>query len=157
MISDDDKQKFLDELRKTALVSNACAKSGIARANVYRWRDEDPEFKAKMEDAVSDGRNLMNDVGESVIIGKMKEKDLKAAQYYLGHNHPQYMHKDPHGRYLEAQKAKIPSQSYSAFVLMGALKFWHKLFGDRPFPSESEIEAMEEPPTPPSALPTPDP
>jgi hypothetical protein len=157
MISDDDKQKFLDELKKTALVSNACAKSGIAKANVYRWRNEDQEFKARMKDAVSEGRDLMNDVAESVIIGKMKEKDLKAAQYYLGHNHPRYMHKDPHSRYEKEMKANIPSQAYSAFVLMGALKYWHKLFGDRPFPSESEIEAMEEPPIPPSDLPAPGP
>lgn len=150
MISDENKNKLLEELRKTYLVTNACNKTGISRSTFYRWCKEDLEFKTEAENAKLEGLDLMNDAGESVLIHGIKNKDRKSAEYFLAHNHPKYMIKTFHDRHEKESKLRLHGPIYSILEMMGAIKLWHKLFGDRPFPSESEIEAMEEPFTPPS-------
>lgn len=143
MISDESKNKLLEELRKTYLVTNACNKTGISRSTFYRWCKEDPEFKVEVSNAKLEGLDLMNDAGESVLIHGIKNKDRKAAEYFLAHNHPKYMIKTFHERYDKEVKSRIGGPVYSILEMMGAVKLWHKLFGNKPFPSISEIEQMK--------------
>lgn len=42
---------FLEALKIAGNVTEACTLAGVGRATVYRWRDEDPAFKADWEAA----------------------------------------------------------------------------------------------------------
>ena len=68
----------------------ACQKAGIPRSTVYRWTNSDPEFMNAIDEASSEGRDIINDMAESVIIKKIREENLAAARYWLSHNHERY-------------------------------------------------------------------
>ncbi|MEB5190308.1 hypothetical protein RXR40_28065, partial [Pseudomonas aeruginosa] len=55
------KDDFLAELRKIPIIQVACEKVGLSRTRVYRWKDEDPEFKKEMDQAMADGEAFVND------------------------------------------------------------------------------------------------
>jgi len=78
------------ELRKNSVMTVACQKAGIPRSTVYRWMNDDPEFMNLIEQAVSEGRETINDMAESVVIKKVREENLNAAKYWLSHNKSQY-------------------------------------------------------------------
>ena len=45
-------KKFFDALRETGNVSEAAKMAGHPRQNCYLWRDKDPDFKAKWDEAM---------------------------------------------------------------------------------------------------------
>jgi hypothetical protein len=81
---------LLAELRKNSIMTVACQKAGIPRSTVYRWMNDDPKFMDLTDQAVSEGRDTINDMAESVIIKKVREENLLAAKYYLSHNNERY-------------------------------------------------------------------
>ena len=81
---------LLTELRKNSVMTVACQKAGIPRSTVYRWTNSDPEFMNAIDEASSEGRDIINDMAESVIIKKIREENLAAARYWLSHNHERY-------------------------------------------------------------------
>lgn len=81
---------FLDQLRKVPIVQVACEKVGIARSSVYRWRDEDEEFKKKLEEALAEGEALVNDMGESQLISMIRDKNWPAISFWLRHRNPKF-------------------------------------------------------------------
>ena len=54
-------QAALDVLATGASAYKAALAAGVARSTLYRWRDEDPEFKARWDEAVDCGIDLMED------------------------------------------------------------------------------------------------
>src|SRR3989338_7233835 len=84
------KDNFLAELRKIPIVQVACEKVGLSRTSVYRWRDEDPEFKKEMEKAMAEGEAFVNDMSESQVLTLIKEKTGPAISFWLRHHHPTY-------------------------------------------------------------------
>ena len=49
-----DKERMLEELNKTSgIVSSACKAAGISRMTFYRWYNEDPDFKEKVDDILN--------------------------------------------------------------------------------------------------------
>src|SRR3989338_6455054 len=56
----------------------------------YRWKKEDAEFGKKVDEALLDGRLLVNDLAESQLIGAIKDRSLPAVPYWLRHHHPSY-------------------------------------------------------------------
>ncbi len=84
------KNIILEQLRKNPIVEAACQKAGIARMTFYRWKKDDPDFEKQIEEALFDGRLLVNDVAENQLIGAIKDRNLSAVTYWLKHHHPSY-------------------------------------------------------------------
>jgi hypothetical protein len=54
-------ERFLAALRTgTSVYGSACA-AGVARTTVYEWRNGDPDFKARWDDAFEAGTDIMED------------------------------------------------------------------------------------------------
>lgn len=88
--TDQTKTALLEQLTKTPIVQIACEKVGVSRASFYRWKEEDAEFAKKVEEAMLDGRLLVNDLAESQLIGAVKDRNFAAIMYWLKHHHPSY-------------------------------------------------------------------
>lgn len=88
--SDQTKQLFLEQLKKTPIVQIACEKLGVSRASFYRWRSEDAAFAKQADEATLEGHLLVNDLAESQLIGAVKDRNLQAIMYWLKHHHKDY-------------------------------------------------------------------
>jgi hypothetical protein len=84
------KNEFLDQLRKVPIVQVACEKIGLSRTSIYRWREEDEEFRKEMEKAIADGEAFVNDMSESQLLTLIKEKNWAAISFWLRYHHPAY-------------------------------------------------------------------
>lgn len=93
MKKDKKREEFLAELRKIPIIQVACEKVGLSRTSVYRWKDEDEEFKKEMEKAMTDGEAFVNDMSESQLLTLIKEKDWSAISFWLRHHHSAYKNK----------------------------------------------------------------
>ncbi|MDD4333261.1 MAG: phBC6A51 family helix-turn-helix protein [Patescibacteria group bacterium] len=87
---DKDKELLIEQLKKTPIIQIACEKIGIGRATFYRWKASDPEFSAHIEEAIGDGRLLINDLAEANLIGAIKDRNISAIQYWLKTHHVNY-------------------------------------------------------------------
>ena len=88
-----DKAALLEQLRRTPIIQIACEKTGVARATYYRWRVDDPPFASAADEAIHIGESLINDMAESQLISLIRDKNLSAVTYWLGHHHPTYTNK----------------------------------------------------------------
>lgn len=88
--SDKTKQLILEQLRKTPIIETVCQKIGVSRMSFYRWKQEDKEFAAQIEKALSEGRSLVNDLAESQLISAVRDRNISAIVVWLKHNHPNY-------------------------------------------------------------------
>lgn len=88
--NEQNKKMLLEQLKKTPIIQIACDKLNISRATLYRWKSEDKEFGKAVDEAVSEGRSLINDVAESQLIGAVKDRSLPAIMYWLKHHHKDY-------------------------------------------------------------------
>lgn len=84
------KEKLLNELEKNGNIFLSCLKTNIGRSTFHRWKNEDKEFSKKADRAEQQGRLNNCDIGEHTLMLKVKEKDLGAIKYLLGHNSPRY-------------------------------------------------------------------
>lgn len=91
--TEQNKQLILEQLRKVPIVEAACQKTGISRMTFYRWKKEDEAFGKSVDEALSSGRLLVNDLAENQLIGAVKNQNLSAVQYWLKHHHPDYANK----------------------------------------------------------------
>ena len=88
--NDKAKAELLEQLRKTPIIQIACEKLGINRTTLYRWRAENKEFAKAVDEALLEGRLLVNDLAESQLIGAVKDRNITAILAWLKHNHPTY-------------------------------------------------------------------
>ena len=88
-----DKAALLEQLKRTPIIQIACEKTGVARATYYRWRVGDPPFASDADEAIHIGESLINDMAESQLISLIRDKNLSAVTYWLGHHHPAYTNK----------------------------------------------------------------
>lgn len=88
--TDQAKELFLEQLKKTPVVQIAAEKLGVGRATFYRWKREDGEFSKKVDEAILDGRLMVNDLAESQLIGAVRDRDMRAIIYWLRHHHVDY-------------------------------------------------------------------
>ena len=51
-VSKRQRQRFLDELAQTGVVSSSARAAGIGRRTAYDWRDRDPGFARAWDDAL---------------------------------------------------------------------------------------------------------
>lgn len=90
MIRDKQKIAFIEHLRKTPIVQFAVERTGISRATYYRMRAQSPEFAKAVDDALTEGILLVNDLSESQLIALIKDRKFQAISMWLSHNHKRY-------------------------------------------------------------------
>ncbi len=84
------KESILEHIRKAPIIQLACERAGIGRATFYRWRKDDSKFAEAVNDALTTGSDLINDMAESKLISAIKEQNLSAIVFWLKHHHPAY-------------------------------------------------------------------
>jgi predicted DNA binding protein len=105
--------QFLDELRKVPIIQVACEKTGLSRNSVYRWRKKDKSFAKKMDEALAEGVELVNDMSESQLLTLIKDKNYPAISFWLRHRHTSYREKievttkNEDGEHLTSEQKKI--------------------------------------------------
>lgn len=107
MKTEKSKQLLIEQLRKTPIVLVACEKMGFSRATFYRWFKEDEKFKESAQEALGDGKNLINDMAESQLISSIKDKNFQAIAYWLKHNHPNYSNRLELSGRISTQSEKL--------------------------------------------------
>lgn len=85
------KEKILEEVSKTYIVSIACQKTGISRATLYRWIESDLEFNREFKKRQREGVSAINDLAESQLIMKIKNGDSRLIIYWLSNRHQNYI------------------------------------------------------------------
>ena len=88
-----DKELLLESLSAHGVVELACQKSEIGRSTYYRYRQQDPEFAQKADDALREGTFLMNDMAESYLLSAIRNKNMSAISLWLKAHHPAYSSK----------------------------------------------------------------
>jgi len=107
MKTEKSKKLLIEQLRKTPIVLVACEKMSISRATFYRWFKEDENFKESAQEALGDGKNLINDMAESQLISSIKDKNFQAIAYWLKHNHPNYSNRLELSGKISTQNEKL--------------------------------------------------
>jgi len=82
--------KLLEELERTPLVQIACDKIGISRNTFYRWMKESPELYKQVNESLSLGTGLVNDVAVSNVLSGIKSKDPMYTKFWLERKHPDF-------------------------------------------------------------------
>lgn len=90
-MKEDNKILILEHLRKVPLIRVACERANIGRATYYRWCADDEEFEKLAEEAMTEGEQFINDMGESQMMTLMKDKHWSAIKYWLENHHPTYL------------------------------------------------------------------
>ncbi len=104
------KKIFLENLKRVPIIQVACEKSAVSRATVYRWRDKDKKFKKSLEEALSEGEALVNDMGESQLITLIREKNFPAIRFWLNHRHEKFKERVEVTAKIEKQENLTPEQ-----------------------------------------------
>lgn len=81
---DAQKKLLLQHIEKTPIVEVVCQKVGIGRTTLYRWLHEDESFAKEYSEAFGTGVDLISDLAESKLIGKIQEGDMTAVKLWLG-------------------------------------------------------------------------
>jgi hypothetical protein len=88
-------KKFLEEIREVPNIARACQKVGISRNSVYRWIDEDPNFRDEMYKALNLGEESMNDLARMQHAVHLQKGAPWAIKYQLDNHHRDYMKPRP--------------------------------------------------------------
>jgi hypothetical protein len=91
--TNNEREKFIELIQDTPLISYACKRLRLSRTTIYRWRKTNPEFKEKLDNALEYGRENVNDMAEAMLIQKIQERDMGATKFWLNNNHPKYIPK----------------------------------------------------------------
>ena len=86
---------FLEQLKTIPNVSLACEQVGLSRNTVYRWCHEDLDFKARLDEALENGIDSVNDLAESKLITNINNGNMRAIQYWLDNNKKTYIRPRP--------------------------------------------------------------
>ncbi len=86
------KKLLLEKLKTTPIIQAVCSQTGISRATYYRWI-KDEKFKEKVDKAIYEGIELVNDVAEGQLLAEIKNRNLSATTYWLKSRHPAYKSK----------------------------------------------------------------
>ena len=82
------KSLFLEEFSTTANVSEACARSGMARFTVYRWRKRDPSFAQGWVEALEHGIDpLVDEALRRAVHGRVEPVFYKGEECGSVHKH----------------------------------------------------------------------
>ena len=93
MKSKETKRAFLDQLKRTPVVQVSCEKTGVSRATVYRWRKENGKFAKEMDEAITEGVALANDLAETQLLNSIRERNMTGIIFWLRNRHEAYKSK----------------------------------------------------------------
>lgn len=131
------KQIILDQLRKSPIIEVACQKTNIARATFYRWRKSNKAFAKKVDQALDEGVNLINEVTESMLISAIQEKNMTGILFWLRNRHPDFKTrvevttKNEEKELSEEEEAKIRRVLSFAFSTENAMISEEKINNER--------------------------
>ncbi|MFA6077310.1 MAG: hypothetical protein WC735_04535 [Candidatus Paceibacterota bacterium] len=86
---------FLEQIKTIPNISLACEKIGLSRNTIYRWCKEDPDFKNRLDEALGNGTESVNDLAESKLITLINSGNMQAIKYWLDNNKKNYMRPRP--------------------------------------------------------------
>jgi hypothetical protein len=86
--------KVLEYLQESGNVSYACKRAGISRETYYQWRDEE-SFARKANVAIDLGKEFVNDLAHTKLVGKIQEGNMHAISLQLKSCHPDYQPRKP--------------------------------------------------------------
>ncbi|MFA5871413.1 MAG: hypothetical protein WC858_01710 [Parcubacteria group bacterium] len=110
MKTENDKKLFLENLKKIPIIQAACERSGVSRASVYRWRNEDEKFAKALEESLAEGEALINDLSEGQLISLIKDKSFSAIRFWLNHRHDKFRERMELTTKIEKQEELTPEQ-----------------------------------------------
>lgn len=84
------KDLLIGYLKKAPIVQLACERADVGRATFYRWKKDDTEFASAVDEALTTGSSLINDMAESKLISAIQNQNLSAIVFWLKHHHPAY-------------------------------------------------------------------
>ena len=84
------KRKVLKELQNIPIISVAAKAAGVSRQTVYRWLEEDREFRDCFKKAKQSGTYHINDMSESQVVSLIQQQKWVAVKYWLKNHHPNY-------------------------------------------------------------------
>lgn len=90
---DAQKKLVLQHIEKTPIVEVVCQKVGIGRTTLYRWLHEDKSFAKEYGEAFGTGVDLISDLAESKLIGKIHEGETTAIKLWLGTHRKSFISK----------------------------------------------------------------
>jgi predicted DNA binding protein len=87
------REAFIEQLKRTPTIETSCQKVGVGRATIYRWMKKSKVFEASVQEALLEGRLLMNDVAENQLFALIGEKKYEAIKFYLSTHNSRYSNK----------------------------------------------------------------
>lgn len=84
------KASLIDQLKKLPVVQLACEKLNIGRSTYYRFLGEDEDFRKLAEEAIDEGKKVMNDFAETQLISLIRDQSFAAIQLWLKTHHNDY-------------------------------------------------------------------
>lgn len=84
---------IIESLERTPIIESVCSKMQIARSTLYRWMEEDDEFRDGVKYALESGRDVVSDVAESQLITHVRGGNMGALKYWLSNNNERYKKK----------------------------------------------------------------
>lgn len=84
------KELFISILQKTPIILAACNGSKVSRASVYRWMNDDLEFKSLVDETIKLGLEDQCDIIERELFKKSRDGHFASIKYFLSKNHPKY-------------------------------------------------------------------
>jgi hypothetical protein len=84
------KKAFIEQLKRTPVIEQACQKVNLSRATVYRWIKEKKSFEKEIDLALVEGRTFMCDIAETQLFSLIGDKEFKAISMYLRTHSPRY-------------------------------------------------------------------
>jgi hypothetical protein len=87
--------QFFEQLEKIPNISLACEKVGLSRNTVYRWCNEDPNFKVRLDEAITSGVESVSDLAESKLVSLMNKESFPAIKYWLDNHKKEYIRPRP--------------------------------------------------------------
>ncbi len=85
-----EKKLLIDQLKKIPIIQVACEKVGVGRATFYRWKKEDDIFSREADEALQEGKLLVNDMAESQLMSAIRNGNLTGIIFWLKNNHTSY-------------------------------------------------------------------
>lgn len=135
--TEQNKQLLIEQLKKVPIIEAACEKLGIGRTSFYRWKTQDEKFSEAVEDAILQGKYLINDVAEHQLIGLIRNGELGAIALWLKSHHKDYKNKVEISGQLKTDEKLTPEQE--ALILealkMASLINNTQTYGNNPNPT----------------------
>lgn len=84
------KELFLEQLKKTPTIEQACQKVQVSRMTISRWRLASPRFDEAVRKAQEEGREFVSDIAEAQMFNLISQGKVEMIKYFLSHNNARY-------------------------------------------------------------------